>query len=66
MTAANEPRNPDYTYTTSDGQDVGIRVEGPSTHEFTYADGSTLTVEQDAGGNRSYVVSPWPPEAGGQ
>ncbi|WP_280421967.1 hypothetical protein [Nocardia carnea] len=55
-------------YTGSDGQGTRrrVRVEGAGTAVFTYEDGSTLTVEQDADGNRRCTVSPWPSERNGQ
>ncbi len=54
--------NPDYSWTTPEGQEVLIRVGGPSTYVFEHDDGSRLTVTQDVDGNREYAVSPWPPE----
>ncbi|MFD4439009.1 hypothetical protein ACFWPK_04430 [Nocardia sp. NPDC058519] len=46
----------DYTCTTPEGHDMQIRAEGAVMADFEYDDGSTLTIEQDADGNRVFRV----------
>lgn len=47
----------EYAWTSPEGHDIRFRVDGPSTHIFTYDDGSVLTVTQNANGERTCQVT---------